>query len=210
MEDQNLRGNLQALQRFLHGRDLRLHPPTFPSVALLCLLPLASDTDLPLSCLPVWRILQAQNHLKIIILKTNKLFSLWSLLSAHSHRAVAIFTHSRSWKVSLESHHDISCGLAWHSSKIFFQKHPALEKCQRLWRIHRDVSAEEKIHLRKPQLNKEWVWTQAHPEVAKNTGACWEGMVVNTYVCGEATWWGLAVWREDGYADWPEVSGCSG
>lgn len=149
-----LEGISELYRRFCWGWDLRLRPPPFPSVALLCLLPLASDADLPLPCLPVWRMLQAQNHLEIIILKTNKLSSLWSLLSSHPHQPAAIFTHPSSWQVSLESHHDISCGLAWHSSKIFFQKHPALEKCQRLWCIHRDVSAEEKIHLRSPSLTR--------------------------------------------------------
>lgn len=136
--------------------------PTIPSAALLCLLPLASDADLALSRLPVRCILRAQNHLEIIILKTNKFLSLWSLLSSHPHRAVAIFTHPNSWQVSLESHRDISCSLVWHSSKIFFQKHLALEKCQRLWCIHKDVSAAEKIYLTKSQLDKKWVRRQMH------------------------------------------------
>lgn len=183
-----LEGVSKPYRVFCWGWDLRLHPPTFPSVALLCLLLLALDTDLPLPCLPVWRMLQAQNHLEIIILKTNKLSFLWSLLSSQPHQAVAIFTHPSSWQVSLESHHDISCGLAWHSSKIFFQKHPALEKCQRLWCIHRDVSAEEKIHLRRSQLDKEWIWKQTYPEVAMHMGPCWEGVMVNTNVCGGVTW----------------------
>lgn len=190
-EDHSLR--ISWLYRALGRGSEVLSPPAFPSIALLCLLPLASDTGLPPSCLPVWLIFQAQNHLEIIILKTNKLFSLWSLLTSHPHPAVAIFTHPSSWQVSLESHHDILCSLAWHSSKIFFQKHPALEKCQRLWCIHRDVTAEGKIHLRKSQFDKEWVWRQIHPEVAKKTGACWERMVVNTHVCREVTWrvWSL-------------------
>ena len=192
-EDHSLR--ISWLYRALGLGSEVLSPPAFPSIALLCLLPLASDTDLPLSCLPVWLIFQAQNHLEIIILKTNKLFSLWSLLTSHPHPAVAIFTHPSSWQVSLESHHDILCSLAWHSSKIFFRKHPALEKCQRLWCIHRDVTAEGKIHLRKSRFDKEWVWRQIHPEVAKKTGACWERMVVNIHVCREVTW---RVWWECG------------
>lgn len=148
-EAHNPREIVQAVRSIWLGWNPRLQPPTFPSVTLLCLLSLVSDADLLLPCLPVWRILQAQNHLEIIILKTNKLFFLWSLLSAHPHQAVAIFTHPSSWQVSLESHHDILCCLAWHSSRIFFQKHPALEKCQCLWCIQRDISAEEKIHLSK-------------------------------------------------------------